>query len=1478
MKLSPFYDKFESSLKPRKYQLAGEYQELEDKITPNNFGMPGYRKPQETTISANRRSPRVPITDEQTERNRARAAVDLIYSEDGKETPRGIKVVRTIEDLQPIVKKALTYLLFPALSKTTPLITEALGSSLTSKLVYPAFDIVKNVGISMAKGEKDNIIKKVTTDRDIREFPKVEQSFENPQYQELFKKSLEVATHLNPITDLFSKQISKNIIDKMTPQQISDVTAGGVDLVGLIGMGTLANAASRAMKQVFQESVSKEGFNVAKERLMGIVQTQRPDWKVGKVEEVADTIMVKMQKTGEWPEEFVKSINKEAVKRHLKKTWIDPLLSERGELNLTVGQKIKDLAGKEGVIKSITTDKTGKSIYDVAMPGIQGLVKLGAEAINPVISEFQPAEGKLIKAYHGSPLADLGEISFGTGVRSNQFLGSSKEVKSGAVFFTPNKDVAQFFADNRVDFLKDKGINGKATIYERYLDIKNPLDLTGNDIKKTSEILEKSGIDLEGELLGIEGFGRDLETLITDNEVNPEELWKIVDNPKNVEKLKKLGIDGAIFKESGGRGISYAIFNPKQALSTPTAGELTLQPSAGGIVPAVSGQKPPIEPPKTAVSGEPEELPEPSEEEISEYEKAISSYLESEPEGDIYKIIKDEGGIAPYRKWLSGGLGEEYRINVPIYLRNNKGKKLDEMANDLSIRYPQLGIKNESDLLERLSLERHKIAKTIISKPKINDKITNKTLDIVKRLETKLSRSMPISKVKSIVRMATGQTNVKELVPESSALNSAFRKAQRYSKIAYKSGKQEQIKKYKNYENILSYAFNNRVNLSKRQISFLKNVFIGGKDIKSAQEILTKDEATYLKDMLSRVTPVRGGVSGQRPVIPTSKALVPSEWGKPFNDLTSFQAAPLSGLDPLRAGEIVDGKRFGIVSRMVRDAQLAEIQADTSYKKDLDELTKVSEGMQRKTMLRKMVKGITHKPFDTELVFKYIEGTLSPEEEKYITPVIKNTVEWGRKKYKELLAGVNQSRVLIGKSPIMERNNYVTHITELSLLDEFYQGMSNIPDESINIPSFSKSNSPFFKFALQRLGGKEFKTDFIEAYRDYARRAYAVIYNTPVLKQYRPLVDRLPHNAYKYFNQYMNEVMALKESEADKLIPKPLLRGISWLSKQMGKGSILGNVASVFNQLYTLPNIISSSGAKNIASAALKMHKPEWRAFTEKYSKTLQDRIFEIDFDPTTLSKTENVLGFLMTAYDREMVRLSFGAQFEKSLNQGKSFEQSILEADNIAFKTQSGFRKSQLPPAFRSKFASSILQFQNTVNNGLNYLKYDLGKEGDERTKWSTFKAGISWLATLLAMNAIYRQFGVTPAVEEWTDIFPLVSMAEYGEPVTYKIPFALTRMVVVKDPMEREKARRSLKNAAFLFLPGGNQIRKTLEGIYVASKGGKFDKRGKLLFRVRSGSEKVRSVIFGAYGSKSAREYLNKRFIKKTKKHNYKLAPGYK
>jgi len=649
--------------------------------------------------------------------------------------------------------------------------------------------------------------------------------------------------------------------------------------------------------------------------------------------------------------------------------------------------------------------------------------------------------------------------------------------------------------------------------------------------------------------------------------------------------------------------------------------------------------------------------------------------------------------------------------------------------------------------------------------------------------------------------------------------------------------------------------------LTDQQFSRLKKIFTGKRTLKVTtptgklkKKPVTKEEAAAFIEGMKEVVPKKPIITGQPPVIPRTKALVPSEWTGPFNDLTAFQAAPLSGLDPNRAAELVDGKPYGPVRKyIVEPAQEAERKWKDELKIALDNLTKVSKGMKSNSD-------------ESELVFKFVEKTLEPEEEAKITETIRKTADYLSQVYDDLLVRINEKRALLNKVPIQRRQDYITHIWELSLMDEFFQGLSNIPDDVINIPSYAKSNSPFFKFALARLGGKEFRLDAISAFESYVSRAYPVIYNTDVLKSARPLVDRLPSNAYKYFSQYLDETMALRPTQADKLIPKPLLHAISWLRQRMGKGAILGNIASVFNQLFTLPNSVSAIGPKFIASALLKMHRDEWRAFTEAHSKVLQSRIYEIDFDPTLLSKVDNALGFLIQTMDKEMVRIAWGAQFEKSLSKGMNFADAIKDADNIAFKTQSGFNATDLPPAFRSKIAGSFLQFQNTVNNGLNFLRFDIGKEEGKRGKWGVVKAALLWLGTLLVLNKVYRMLGIPTPIEEWSDIFPLTSMAEYGPPVAFAMPTAIIQRIFAKTPQDQTRANKALYRSAFLFLPAGNQVRKTLEGIWAASQGGKFDKKGRLLIPIRGIPEVIRAVAFGPYGTKAGQAYINRGFKPET------------
>jgi hypothetical protein len=81
-------------------------------------------------------------------------------------------------------------------------------------------------------------------------------------------------------------------------------------------------------------------------------------------------------------------------------------------------------------------------------------------------------------------------------------------------------------------------------------------------------------------------------------------------------------------------------------------------------------------------------------------------YMAAEPEGgNLYSIILQEGGIAPYKKGTPGELREEYK-NLPQGIKNKNGLPLDEIADILKNKYPNLGITDEASLLNVLSKEK----------------------------------------------------------------------------------------------------------------------------------------------------------------------------------------------------------------------------------------------------------------------------------------------------------------------------------------------------------------------------------------------------------------------------------------------------------------------------------------------------------------------------------------------------------------------------------------------------------------------------------------------------------------------------------------------------------------------------------------------------------------------------------------------------
>lgn len=99
--------------------------------------------------------------------------------------------------------------------------------------------------------------------------------------------------------------------------------------------------------------------------------------------------------------------------------------------------------------------------------------------------------------------------------------------------------------------------------------------------------------------------------------------------------------------------------------------------------------------------------------ETADYYREMASYAD-EWEEDAGKYWRDQVrdavknvsrfGIAPHEKTRGGSsLRTEYRLQVPLYLRNNRGLPADEVAHLIKYQFPELGIETEDDLLQALA-------------------------------------------------------------------------------------------------------------------------------------------------------------------------------------------------------------------------------------------------------------------------------------------------------------------------------------------------------------------------------------------------------------------------------------------------------------------------------------------------------------------------------------------------------------------------------------------------------------------------------------------------------------------------------------------------------------------------------------------------------------------------------------------------------
>lgn len=274
----------------------------------------------------------------------------------------------------------------------------------------------------------------------------------------------------------------------------------------------------------------------------------------------------------DWEEKFTendKRLIRSLINKYEELNLSDkpPLLNEVRKLALAIADK--NIDGIETYINNI--DKEIKHAYTEPLaktvtekPIVEPITGKETKEAEPIPE--QPKKAIINKpVYHGT-IKDFEKIGFGEGFRFSM-LGE-KPVKSKAIFFSENKSDAEFFAQNRKEYAEDKDLPYKQPrVIKAKINIQNPADLTTPQL--ADEVLNKAGISLDEEVLGLEDIGTTVEDEIARGDFELSRLAEIFDKKENIDKLQRAGYDGAILQESTkfGLGKSYAVFNESQIIT-----------------------------------------------------------------------------------------------------------------------------------------------------------------------------------------------------------------------------------------------------------------------------------------------------------------------------------------------------------------------------------------------------------------------------------------------------------------------------------------------------------------------------------------------------------------------------------------------------------------------------------------------------------------------------------------------------------------------------------------------------------------------------------------------------------------------------------------------------------------------------------------------------------------------------------------------
>ncbi len=610
--------------------------------------------------------------------------------------------------------------------------------------------------------------------------------------------------------------------------------------------------------------------------------------------------------------------------------------------------------------------------------------------------------------------------------------------------------------------------------------------------------------------------------------------------------------------------------------------------------------------------------------------------------------------------------------------------------------------------------------------------------------------------------------------------------------------------------------------------------------LKQPEKILIDDAKEFFKGTKLDGAPIlEQTVSKQGVILPNSEIMELSQ-GADFN--TADKAVSWT-LDPMRAAELADnGNTDGIVSATMRN--LSEAQG--TAKLDADAEIQAFRELEQQLGINRLDKD------RMKTLAAYAEKRLSPEEiaQARVTDSELQWINHTKSKYDEWLERINVERIKYGLEPIKKRKDYITHLAN----EYMVEAVQNTENPSL----FGRmARGVGFQFGKPQSANIH-ASNIAESVEAYLPAAYRQIHMTGPLAELEARLPFMKPGMQKYFAGKLDIIKGginPLDKAAQFVFGKNFMNNVAATTTLAVRSLLEGSINLVVQQPAQMMETLARTGLPSLVKGSMRAAGQEIPKRLQKYAPSIMQRdlLEDVAIKGNVFKNFQSFFKATLGKSDKYFAKQTWFSAFEHYKGQGYSEITSARLAENMTRMLHADYREMMKATMSQGIVGKALQPASTFAYNMFNHLIRDpkvLSQLNTTSKRAEFFKI----LGSIVATNYLWTKAGLPgpanfmPSIEGALDLspgglvetgkqvsraFPPVASLQFGaSPIALRatglnpddfdnsISLAM-KAFFHEDDEKRAEARTELFKKPLGLIPGGRQIKNTLEGIEAVRDG---------------------------------------------------------